>query len=151
MDNFLSSLNTEIDKIENEVNNKIMSIFETVSEKTIEYTPQPSMFPNAAFWATGHLVNQWYPAINDFSNEVNDIASDNGNGSLGRVYSIMKQKPFKGKDAYITLTNNVDYAYRAEAIGWPQGENPTGWKWSGRVQPYFMVSKAIGETAAGIS
>lgn len=150
MVDFLTSLMSNIEKVENEVNDKIMDVFELASEKVIEYTPQPSMFPNSALWATGLLVNQWYPAVNSFSDEQNSITSDNGNGSLGRVYKMRKEKPFKGKDAYITLTNNVDYAYRAESVGWPQGENPTGWKWTGKIKPYFMVAKAVGETAAEI-
>ncbi len=89
------------------------------------------------------MINNWFPAIASYSGEVTASKSSSGMGSLSRIKAIVQQKPFYGKDNYLTLTNNISYAYRAEALGWPIEDSPPGWNWTGKVGAYGMVNKAV--------
>lgn len=92
---------------------------------------------------TGKLCNNWFPGVGtDFSSEITNLADTSGGGSKARIYSILGQGTFLGKDGALTLANNLDYAYRAEVLGWPKEDG-----WSGRVGPYAMVDKAMKSTA----
>lgn len=118
------------------VSNKIESLFTDV----VVLTPSPA---NPGDYAQGHLVDQWYPQLNSFSSEISSVTNPNGANSLSRIKAMLSGLAFFGKDNVITLTNNVDYAYRAEVLGWPSGQGANGWIWSGRVGPYAMVRTAV--------
>ena len=116
----------------------------TIVKKLFTYTVENSPSPNnPGPYATGLLINQYYPMIAGTSSEISSATSPYGNASLARINDIVLQMPFLGKDNFVTLTNNVDHAYRAEMLGWPAGEGTNGWMWSGRQGPYGMVQKAM--------
>lgn len=118
-------------------------IVKELLEQVVVRSPSPAMNPTPAF-AKGHLANQWYPLIgSQFSTAVALDASITGSGSLSRISSILLSKPFHGKDNTITMANNVDYAYRAEVLGWPAGTGTNGWIWSKNTGPYLMVRGAM--------
>jgi hypothetical protein len=88
------------------------------------------------------LANQWYPDENDFSEELDNRLSPTGADSLARIRA-MKGYVFNQRDGKLTLTNNLSYAYRVEALGWPVADG-----WSGQIGPYRMVALSIQLIAA---
>lgn len=124
-----------------EANRKVSLAVESLFTDVVVLTPSPA---NPGDYAQGHLVNQWMPeAGGTFSSDVNISTNPNGSDSLSRIKVLLTEQLFFGKDNIITLTNNVDYAYRAEYVGWPSGDSSTGWHWSGKVGPYKMVATAV--------
>jgi len=86
----------------------------------------------------GLLCNNWFPGTGaDFSTEITSYKDTTGSGSKSRIYAMLGKGTFLGKDGSMTLANNLDYAYRAEVLGWPSPE------WSGKVGPYAMVGKSL--------
>lgn len=137
---FAASIKANSTKLLHDVNSKVYQIAKELFTKVVSLTPSPS---NPGPYATGHLVNQWYPEEGDyFSEELDSNTSPIGSGSISRI-SGLKGVQFFAKDGKLTLTNNLSYAYRAEVLGWPEGEG-----WSGQIGPYRMVAKAIQAIAA---
>lgn len=131
---FAKSVQANSRKVLWRVNNKCYEIAKALFVSIINFTPSPD---NPGPFAMGHLADQWYPDEGDFSEELSGSTSPNGAGSLARVQA-MKGGAFNGRDGKVTLTNNVDYAYRAEVLGWPASEG-----WSGKIGPYRMVARSI--------
>jgi len=95
----------------------------------------PSEWQNSPH-ATGWLSNQWYPSVTSPSNSINESRDIYGFNSLDRIEGFRDTKYFLKKDNTVFLTNNVPYAYQAEAIGWKYANKYT--------DKYAMVAKAIG-------
>lgn len=133
---FAASIRQHSDNALKKVNNKSVEAVKFLFTKVVEYSPSPS---NPGRYADGWLVNQWYPEIKGFSEELSGAKSDTGAGSLSRIQNIPAGMFFKN-DTTVTLTNNLHYAYRAEALGWDAPE------WSGSTGPYRMVYRAIQTT-----
>jgi hypothetical protein len=94
-------------------------------------------------YADDLLINQWYPAANDFSPAINSSTSPTGELSMARIKAMVAQNTFFGQDGFVSLTNNLSYAYRAEVRGWPPGEGGGDYgKWKGAA-PYNMVKNAV--------
>lgn len=127
------------------MNDSVCKKFSTVASDVVNYSPH---WPTSQF-SQGLLINNWFPKVRGFSTEKTTVESDTGIGSLSRLKDMLALKPFYGKDSFVTFTNNVSYAYRAEYLGWPKGEGANGWVWSGRVGAYGMVTKAIIKFNAG--
>ena len=94
-------------------------------------------------YSKGLLANQWYSMVVGTSTQLSSATNPSGADSLSRIKATLASLPFYGKDSVVTLTNNEPYAYRADQIGWPQGEGTNGWHWSGRVGGYHMTQKAV--------
>ena len=117
----------------------VNNIAEEYMTKVVENTPTKEI----GNYAKGLLVNQWYTATGgQYSSEVSTATNVTGSGSLSRIKASIAMNNFLGKDGVITLTNNLEYAYRAEKLGWPKGEGSNGWVWSGRRGRYAMVAKS---------
>lgn len=132
---FMASLATNILRVKQEVNDKVITISIELFLSIVAKSPSPS---NPGDHAVGLLANQWYPAFNGFSEEKDDSKSSNGQASRSRITALRGTKEFFGKNATLTLTNNIKYAYRAEMLGWPQSDG-----WSGKVGPYRMVALSL--------
>lgn len=128
-------------------NNSVCNVFEEVGSGCVTESPEP----NVAGYAKGLLKNSWYVQVNGIDNTVGTIPNVTGADSLSRIKAVITTLPFYGKDGYITVTNSLDYAYRANYLGWPEGEGTNGWVWSGRVPAYGMVEKAITNAKAKYS
>ncbi len=101
----------------------------------------------AAQFAQGHLIDNYYTAINSYDMSTSGSISMTGSSSLARIKATLAQNPFLGKDAMVSMTNNVGYAYRADKLGWkPAGKQANGWYWSGRTGPYLITSLAVSYT-----
>jgi hypothetical protein len=137
---FLASLDRNILRVKQEVNDKIVKISIELFLSIVAKSPSPS---NPGEYAKGLLANQWYPKFDGFSDEKGSDTSSNGAGSKSRITSLRGTREFFGKDAQLSLTNNLDYAYRAEMLGWPEADG-----WSGRVGRYRMVALSLQEIAA---
>ena len=134
---FADSLRANTKKVLLEVNQKSYNIARDLFATVVAFSPSPS---NPGPFADGYLVNQWYPENGkDFSDELgpDSDTSPNGQSSKSRIAALKGYK-FNGRDGTVTLTNNTHYAYRAEALGWPEDEG-----WSGKIGPYRMVARAI--------
>ena len=124
-------------KIMTRVNLACYRIARELFTKVVDLTPSPS---NPGPFAEGYLVNQWYPENGTkFSSELGPTYDTGGDGYASRErIDGLHGFAFYGKDGAVTMANNVDYAYRAEALGWPKADG-----WSGNIGPYRMVAKAI--------
>jgi hypothetical protein len=96
-----------------------------------------------AQYSTGLLKNSYYAKVGGFDLTVGTSPNSSGGDSLSRIKAMLAEAPFLGKDNFVTLTNSVEEAYRADVLGWPAGEGANGWVWSGRVQAYGFTSQAV--------
>jgi hypothetical protein len=103
----------------------------------VDLTPSPA---NGAPFSKGLLANQWYVAVNGISDELSSSCSPSGADSISRINSI-PVGVWRSADGFVSMANNVDYAFQAEYIGWLPP------RWTGRQGPYAMVSS--GFAAAG--
>lgn len=140
MGRFAASVKMNVIRLQADVNRKVYKIARELFTKIVNFTPSPT---NPGPYAAGHLVNQWYPDSGDnFSDELSSDTDSMGSGSLMRIQSLSGVE-FYQKDGKLTLTNNLSYAYRAEALGWPREDG-----WSGTIGPYRMVARSIQAIAA---
>jgi len=148
---FADSVKKNSARVLAETNTKCYTIAKELFTRVVKLTPSPA---NPGRWAEGLLANQWYPAEKDYSGEVGTDTSPNGAASISRVQALNGQV-FNKHDGTLTFVNNLPYAYRAEAIGWPSHEGYNGGKnkeTSGGFQntgaPYRMVALSIQYIAA---
>lgn len=124
-------------KQKKEIDSNICLFSRQLFHSIIEYTPVGQewygKFHNDK---PGWLVNNWQPAINSVDTSLQQRAGKNKTGAHKRVDTVVINGSFL-RDGYVTLTNNVHYAFRAEYAGWPAPE------WSGKVGPYGMVRKSV--------
>lgn len=139
MASFSQSILKNTKAIKQEINDKITGVAVYGFQQAIAESPSEDR--HGSEWSTGLLINQWYPAYNSVSTMLTSQTDGIGIDSLQRVYDIKDKNYFYGKDGYVSLTNNVSYAYRADTLGWkPSAEHPS---WTGKVAPYAMVDKAM--------
>jgi hypothetical protein len=125
-----------------EANASICKRAESLFTNVVVLSPEP---PGKGGYSKGVIKGGWYSAINGFNNTVNTAPDPSGISSLSRIKSTLAAMPFFGKDATVTLTNSTPYIRYVEFIGWPANYpgNNTGWKWTGKIGPYSMVSTAV--------
>lgn len=140
---FDEHLKRNIKLLQKEVNQKITDVVVELFTKVVDYTPDPSS--SVGGYSKGLLVNQWYVGINQFSTESSNAINSTGTDSYNRIKELINSSHFLEKDGMVTFSNNISYAYRAEALGWPKGDLSSGWQWTGRVGAYGMVSRAFNE------
>lgn len=139
---FSASIDSNIQRITKEINDRCYKITIELFLRIVALTPSPTQ--RKAQHATGLLVNQWYPAIgNVWSIESSDLHEDSGASSQSRIRGMRGGGEFFAKDGRASLSNSIPYAVRAEKVGWPKNEG-----WSGKVGPYAMVSLALQEIGA---
>lgn len=124
-------------KQKKEIDSNICLFSRQLFHSIIEYTPVGQewygKFHNDK---PGWLVNNWQPAVNSIDLSLQQRAGKNKTGAHKRIDTVVINGSFL-RDGYVTLTNNVHYAFRAEYAGWPAPE------WSGKVGPYGMVRKSV--------
>jgi hypothetical protein len=137
MGSFADSLKSNIQRVQQEVNTKINFVAYTLFYKIVNNSPHVGDGPYVA----GHFVANWWPAVNSYDTSITS-ATSNGNDSLARIDSIVKQSnAFFQKDGFVSLSNNLNYAFRVEYAGWPAGKDPTsGWTWTGMRRYYAPVA-----------
>ena len=122
------------------VNKEVYRIVWELFTSVVQLTPSPS---NPGPWAKGLLANQWYPSVGEGVGNLGTDTNDIGADSLNRVNAFVRDgKEFVGKDGKVSLTNNVPYAYQAEAIGWMPPQ------WTGRSKAARMVARSLMNVAA---
>ena len=126
---FADSIGKNILKINTEVNDKITFVAQDLFTGIIKDTPVGSP-PRDNH--PGLLKNNWFTAVNTFSTATTDIQDAGGSGSMLNVDSLKQEDYFFNKDSSLTMSNNLDYSYRAEAIGWRDI--------GGNTDPYLMVA-----------
>lgn len=138
---FSAAIDRNILRVKQEVNDKVYKISIELFLLVVAKTPSPS---NPGEYAKGLLANQWYPKTGAglSAKEGTDI-SDTGAASKARIVALRGGKAFFGKNGRLSLANNLDYAYRAEVLGWPEADG-----WSGQVGPYRMVALSLQAIAA---
>lgn len=98
----------------------------------------PSEWKNSPY-ATGWLVNQWYPSTGVPSSSLTQSKDIYGMNSLDRINTFAESKPFLRKDNTVFLTNSVPYAYQAEAIGWKYADK------------YAMIAQSVDKAKAKLA
>jgi hypothetical protein len=129
---FGDSVRASANKMKQQLNDKATEIAVELYEKTVELTPVGSPTNKKH----GELKNNWFVGIGSVNKSYTPNFDDNGTASLFRIYSIRKSNAFLGKDNVVTLTNTVDYGFRAEYAGWPSP------KWNNTL-PYAMMRNAL--------
>lgn len=117
MGQFSDSINKTIQKISLEINDKIVLAATDLFSGVVADTPV----------ATGLLINNWFSAIGSYSSSTTATTDKSGESSYTNISAIGASEPFYNKDSMVSLSNNLDYAYQAEALGWV------------RTGPYRMV------------
>lgn len=135
---FAASIRGNIAKIETEINRKCYEISRELFLQIVELTPT-KIGPVHGPYARGVLANNWFPVDGPgFSTAETDTKVPNGQASIDRIKAL-KGSQFFRKDGTVTLSNNIDYAFRAEWKGWPEEDNPR-WK---NAKPYHMVTLSL--------
>ena len=154
MGSFAESILRDVEQVKEDINKEVIQKFVSLATDIVNYTPSPSWIGQIKSYSSsspefsdGLLANQWYVAENSISSELSSTKSSNGADSLRRIEESTKYKTFYGKDGMLSLANNVDYAYRVETLGYPEGktDGKTSWKyWNGsHLIPYAMVEKSL--------
>jgi len=140
MGSFTDSLKSNIQRVQQEVNTKINFVAYTLFYKIVNNSPHVGDGPYVA----GHFVANWWPAVNSYDTTITGAVS-NGSDSLARIDSIIKESnAFFQKDGFVTLSNNLNYAFRVEYAGWPAGKDPvSGWTWTGMRRYYAPVASSF--------
>lgn len=133
MGSFADSVKNNIQLLQEEVNTKITNFAADTFKDVVRLSPSEW---KSSPYATGLLANQWYPSAKEPSSTLTSDKDLLGFNSLDRIEGIRDTKYFLKKDGVLFLTNNVPYAYQAEAIGWKYAEK------------YAMVATAIDNAKA---
>lgn len=95
-------------------------------------------------YSQGVMIANWYVTSgNDYSTETSTSADPSGAASVSRIDGALAEDLFYGRDNILSMSNSSPGVYRAEILGWPSGDNETGWRWTGTVGPYAMISTAV--------
>lgn len=129
MGSFADSIKANIKALQQEVNDTITNEAVKTFRSVVSYSPSKDF--NGSEWATGWVINQWYPSVGSPSSELNENRDQAGFNSGDRISQLAGSNNFIKKDNSLWLTNSVPYVYQVEALGWPQTE------------PYAMVDKAL--------
>ena len=122
-DQFRQEVEAEFERINNQILNMVVDTF--------NYAVKVSPIQPAAKFSKGEFINSWYPAINGFDTTVSGAYDMTGSGSLSRISGLLGSNAFLGKDAIVSLSNNVSYADKVEYHGWT------------RTGPYAPIRQAI--------
>lgn len=134
---FSDKLKAITSKQKKEIDAKICLFSRELFHSIIEYTPVASEYVSSRYGSTpGWLVNNWQPAVNSTNTSLQQRSGPNKTGAHRRIDGAITNGSFL-KDGYVTLTNSVPYAFRAEYAGWPAPQ------WTGSTGPYGMVRKSV--------
>ncbi len=128
-----SGIKSKMEQQKSQTNEAVIDTVELFGKLLIENSPtQPD-----AVHSTGLFKNSWYVSVNEFDPSIGTVPDSSGSGSLARLDELKSVDWFKTRDGFISFTNNLDYAYRVEYLGWP---SPT---WSGTVGAYAPVRNSV--------
>lgn len=129
MGSFADSIKANVKEVKQEVNDKITKVAVDMFRDVVMLSPSQELRDSQ--WAKGLLINQWYPSVGSASTQLGTQTDQVGLQSMDRIAQLIGSNNFTVKDNSLWLTNNVPYAYQAEALGW-RG-----------TLPYMMVDKAL--------
>ncbi len=116
MGSFADSIKANIKELQREVNDIITNEAIKTFRDVVRYSPSKDF--NGSEWATGWVINQWYPSVGSPSSELNESRDQAGMNSGDRIAQLIGSRHFTNKDNSVYLTNNVPYVYQVEALGW---------------------------------
>lgn len=142
--NWKNAIHRASTKLLVEINRDVYHIAWDLFTTVVRFTPSPS---NPGKYASGLLANQWYPSEGTPSAAHTTSRNSHGAESLARIDAMRRGgTAFYEKDGRVTLTNNSEHAYRAEALGWPKprwrGKEGDG-GYGGGNKPYRMVARSL--------
>lgn len=141
---FADSLRKNINNVQEQVNNSIVSTAQQFGNKLLDYSPLGADAEYTGAYAKGLFINSWYVGENEFDPSVGISPDESGSASKSRISGLKGSRSFFGRDGYISFTNNLSYAVRVEYLGWPSGTDiVSGWNWTGSVGPYAPVRNSI--------
>lgn len=126
---FADSLKANVKQIKEDINQQITYVAVDLFRDIVYASPSHDL--NGSEWATGWIINQWYPSVKRESRELNQTRDQMGFDSLDRIAQLPSQNIFLRKDNTLYFTNNVPYVYQADSLGWS------------RTLPYMMVDKSL--------
>jgi hypothetical protein len=120
--------------IKREVQANCYKIMDDLFTNVVERTPVGA---TAMEQHPGLLKNNWFSSTGDaISSATTPIFDASGADSLLNIEVLKEADLFDGKDDVASLTNNIDYGFRAERDGWPKPQ------WNG-VDPYRMMANSM--------
>lgn len=129
---FADSIKSGVNKVSNQINNKITVMATDYFSTVVGLTP----VSDASQKKRGELINNWHLSMNGSPLKTYTSNFDiTGSGSLQRISALRTSKEFLGKDGKVSITNIVSYGYRAEYAGWPSP------RWN-NTAPYAMMRNA---------
>lgn len=143
MSGFAAHLRGNILRVQKEINFKLNHVAFLLFTYIVKKSPHVGDGP----YVSGHFINNWFPAVNGFDGSTTSALDPDGKGSISRIEALVKNNnAFFMRDGMISLSNNLDYAFRVEyaQFGWPKGVDPkTGWNWTGKRKVYAPVAHAF--------
>lgn len=130
---FANSIRAFNSKVDIELDESVNGIAKELFTEVVNHSPtKPS-----ANYAKGEFINNWMAAVNKIDGSTRSSTDYAGMASRNSIALVTNSATFFRKDGTVTLTNNLDYAFRVEYAGWPQPQ------WSGTVGPYAPVANAF--------
>lgn len=134
---FADSIKANIKQLEQEINDKIISIASYGFREIVNESPSESI---GSEYAQGWLKNQWYVSFDSPSSNMTTKTDQSGANSIAQINSLSTSTKFFKKDGSLFFTNNVPHGYRTEVLGWyPDAQHPM---WQGTA-PYAMMAKGL--------
>lgn len=128
-----------VEKAEKNTNTSICKAFESVGVDLVELTKDI----NYGGFSNGDITNNWHVSVGGLTMVIPNGPDLTGASSLNRIRSLARDMPFYKKDNVVYITNVMNYAYRADKLGWPKGPGTNGWNWTGNVKAYGFVDKSL--------
>lgn len=139
MGSFAESIRINSSKILEETQIKCYTVMDELFTSVVDLTPVGA---TAMEVHPGLLKNNWFSSIGDtLSTATTETFDASGYDSKLNIAVLKENNLFLGKDSKASLTNNLDYAVRAEMIGW------YGPPWKGTA-PYAMVDNSLSLVAS---
>jgi len=136
---FSSDIAAFRDKALQAASTNTMTIAQEVGRMEVAFSPSPI---NPGPYATGLLINQYYPSVGAPDFTVTTATNSSGADSLARINALAETNAFLGKDNVVYITNSTEEAYYADKLGWQKGLGTNGWIWKGAAA-YYMRDQAI--------
>lgn len=133
---FADSVRATASKMQQEVNDKAIVIATELFTTAVVLTPVSDPKQEKR----GELINNWMTGVGISVKSYNPSFNISGRASLQGISTLKSTEEFLGKDGTVSITNIVEYGYRAEYAGWPAPR----WKNS---KPYAMMRNALTEVA----
>lgn len=139
---FAASIKAFEEKALLKANKNVSIAFQYLGTQSVDLTANGKI--NIGGHSNGDIANNWHWSVGAPNIVIPNGPDITGSASLARIQSFATSMAFYRQDNIVYLNNVMNYAYRADKVGWPMGRGTNGWFWSGRVPVgYGFVGQAV--------